>query len=110
MCDSQRPLKTTVVTLIFITAALRVAAFSLLGPFEPWMDRTNNLRVPGDIGGPMKIDEEHRWNTPVITYGFDQSFVNYFGSNGIAAVENAFAVLNNLPPASQTIPAITPPK
>ena len=77
--------------------------FSLLGPFQPWMEYTNGLRQPGDIGGPMGITNGYRWNVPVVTYGFDQSFLDFFGSNGVAAVESAIQILNNLPPASQIV-------
>ena len=48
----------------------------------------------------MAINEEYRWNVPVVTYAFDQSFLEYFGSNGVAAVEQAIGVINDLPPAS----------
>jgi hypothetical protein len=83
-------------------------AFSLLGPFESWMEYTNGLRQPGDIGGPMNITNEYRWNVPVVTYGFDQSFLDYFGTNGVAAVESAIQILNDLSPASQIVPTIFP--
>ena len=78
-------------------------AFALLGPFESWMQATNGVREPGDIGGPMDITNEYRWNVPVLTYGFDQSFLNYFGTNGVTAVASAIQILNNLPPASQIV-------
>jgi len=52
------------------------------------------------IGGPMSIGNGYRWNVPVVTYGFDPSFVEYFGSNGVADVESAIQILNDLPPAS----------
>jgi hypothetical protein len=111
-------------------------AFALLGPYEQWMQSSNNFRVsinffpvnfdnapsvqtvgaatvfydgmPGYIGGPMSISNEYRWNTPVVTYGFDPSFLNYFGTNGVAAVKNAIAVLNDLPEASSLIPTNYP--
>lgn len=51
----------------------------------------------------MDITNEYRWNVPVVTYGFDQSFLDYFGTNGMAAVESAIQILNNLPPASQIV-------
>ncbi|MGI8965771.1 MAG: hypothetical protein ACR2H1_06740, partial [Limisphaerales bacterium] len=57
-------------------------------------------RLGGDIGGPMNVGEEYRWNIPFITYGFDDSFVTYFGSNGVAAVDQAIATFNDLPPMS----------
>jgi hypothetical protein len=79
----------------------RAAAFALLGPYEPWMQYTNGLRRPGDIGGPMNIGNGYRWNVPIVTYGFDHSFLDFFGSNGVAAVESAIQILDDLPPASQ---------
>src|SRR5665213_2010024 len=88
--------------------ALRSSAFSLLGPYESWMQPSNGFRAPVDyyyggpgvIGGPMCISNGYRWNVPVVTYGFDQSFLNFFGTNGVAAVEGAIQILNDLPPAS----------
>lgn len=90
----------------------RVEAFALLGPYETWMQPTNgfglptaflSLTVPGNVGGPMCISNGYRWNVPVVTYGFDQSFLNFFGTNGVAAVEGAIQVLNELPPASSVV-------
>jgi hypothetical protein len=92
-----------VVFLLGIAHTPRLQALSLLGPYADWMDVTNAFRQPGDIGGPMAIDEGYRWNVPLVTYGFDQSFLDYFGSNGVAAVEAAITVINNLPPASAVI-------
>src|SRR5437867_1892938 len=70
-------------------------AFSLLGPYAPWMDEAKSFKQPGrDIGGPMNSDEGYRWNAPVVTCGFDASFLEYFGSNGvdkIAFVRHPFA-------------------
>lgn len=74
--------------------------FALLGPYADWMDSTKNFRLPGEVGGPMNISEGYRWNVPVVTYGFERSFLDYFGSNGVAAVEAAVALINQLPPAS----------
>ncbi len=85
--------------LAFSTAPVR--GFSLLGPYTPWMVPQLGFAEPGDIGGPMNLGEEYRWNVPVLTYAFDQSFVDYFGSNGVAAVESAISILNNLPPVSE---------
>jgi len=83
---------------------IRAVAFSLLGPYADWMDIQKGYAQPGDIGGPMNIGEGYRWNIPIITYGFSRSFLDYFGSNGVAAVESAIAVLNQLPPASTVDP------
>ncbi len=84
-------------------SAPSASAFALLGPVQPWMQTTNGVIFPGDIGGPMCISNEYRWNVPVVTYGFDQSFLDYFGTNGVAAVESAIQILNDLPPASQIV-------
>ena len=82
--------------------------FSLLGPYAPWMTPQIGFALPGDVGGPMNLGEEYRWNVPVLTYAFDPSFVEYFGSNGVAAVESAIAILNALPPVSQDNPTNYP--
>jgi hypothetical protein len=89
--------------LLLPTVAPRVQAFSLLGPYADWMVESNGYRLAGDIGGPMNLNEEYRWNVPTVTYGFDKSFVDYFGSNGVAAVESAIQILNDLPSASNTV-------
>ncbi len=64
------------------------------------MQSTNGVLWTGDIGGPMDLGSGYRWNVPVITYGFDASVLDYFGTNGVAAVESAIQMLNELPPAS----------
>ncbi|HEX4264380.1 MAG TPA: hypothetical protein VH597_08575 [Verrucomicrobiae bacterium] len=88
--------------LLFLFFTQQTKAFSLLGPFENWMTVTNGFMVsPSDLGGPMDITQGYRWNVPVITYAFDQSFIDCFGTNGVAAVEGAIQILNDLPPASQ---------
>ncbi len=86
--------------LLWMLLPAQVRAFSLIGPYASWMDVSKGYRQPGDIGGPMNIGEGYRWNLPVVTYGFDRSFRDYFGSNGVAAVESAFQVLNQIPSAS----------
>jgi hypothetical protein len=91
---------TTLAALLLCFFVVRSSAFSLLGPYANWMQPTNNFRMPGDIGGPMDITEGYRWNVPVLTYGFDRSFVDFFGDQGVAAVESAIQILNDLPPAS----------
>jgi hypothetical protein len=90
--------------LFCLVAGVRSAsAFALLGPFAPWMTPQLAYQDGVSIGGPMDIDEGYRWNVPVITYGFDQSFLDFFGTNGVAAVESAIQILNDLPPASQIV-------
>jgi hypothetical protein len=93
--------------LLMVAMAPAVKAFSLLGPLKPWQDTRKGYNLPGDIGGPMGRDEEFRWNTPVLTYAFDKSFLEYFGVRGVEAIEAAFAILNALPPASEMSPNLT---
>lgn len=106
------------ILLAVCATVLSASAFSLLGPpkgaasgfiGDPWQEdgyggRTQGLgysRADADIGGPMLPFEAYRWNLPVITYAFDLSFLRYFGTNGVAAIEEAMAILNALPPASR---------
>lgn len=84
-------------------------AFSLLGPFDPAYQTpdigynlpTTIISEVGDLGGPMNSGEEYRVGSPVLVYGFDATFVEFFGDAGVAAVESAVAVINNLPQVSQ---------
>ncbi len=81
------------------------SGFTMLGPFADWMTKDLGYNVQHGMGGPMNIGENYRWNIPVVTYGFDQSFLTYFGSNGVREVESAIELLNDLPPASLIDPA-----
>jgi hypothetical protein len=91
---------TTLAILVILGLAPRANAFSLLGPYADWMTQSHGYRQAVDIGGPMNLNEEYRWNVPTVTYAFDKSFLDYFGSNGVAAVESAIQILNDLPSAS----------
>jgi hypothetical protein len=85
--------------------------FALLGPLanggDSWQVPTIGYGQPyteyfapggpvnlGDIGGPKNLGEGYRRNTPVIYYTYDANYLNYFGSNGVAAVDGAFAIMN----------------
>ena len=70
--------------IILFASTVESHAFALLGPVAPWMQATNGVIQSGDIGGPMDIGSGYRWNVPVVTYGFDKSFLDYFGTNGVA--------------------------
>src|SRR6185312_17173619 len=95
------PVQGLCVAFLLAAGVRSVSAFALLGPFAPWMSAPLAYQLPGAIGGPMKIGEGYRWNVPVITYGYDKSFTNYFGSNGVVEAESAIQILNSLPPSSQ---------
>lgn len=72
-------------------------AFSLAGPVgnggDDW--QTGELGY-GGINAPKNLGEEYRRNTPVMYYAFDAQFYGYFGTDGMAAVDKAFAVMNSL--------------
>jgi hypothetical protein len=104
------------VVLLQLVLAARAYPFALLGPLknrangapDPWQGRPYagkpaglGYELTGDIGGPMFLGERYRWNVPVVTYGFDPSFLGYFGVRGVEAVEQAIATLNAIPPAGE---------
>ena len=85
------------------------SAFSMLGQFDSWQLDTMSYQTlfngfnegPGSwsdapLGGPMNLGEEFRVNREKINYAFDQNFLDYFGSNGVYAVDQAMAILNGL--------------
>lgn len=83
--------------LMMLTLSVeRATAYVFLGPFEPWQTPEIAHNLGGDLGGPHNLGEEFRRNTPVLYYTFDQNFLDFFGSNGVAAVEEAFAIMNSL--------------
>ncbi len=88
---------------IFGLAALSLSAqaFSLLGPSlnsdATWQTLSLGYNIPGpDSGGPKALGQGYRRNVGTIYYGFDQNFVVFYQSNGMAAVESAFGVMNAL--------------
>jgi hypothetical protein len=108
---------------MFLASVGNLSAFALLGPFKTdasvtgrnWQAPAYGGRPQGlgyttagtSIGGPMFAFEAYRWNVPTITYAFDSTFLRYFGPKGVAAVEEAIAILNALPPASQMDATLT---
>jgi len=91
--------------------AQAVSAYSLLGPVafgdDAWQvtligynPLPNGSAVPylldGLLTGPKNLGEEYRRNTRVMYYAANANFLDYFGSNGVAAVDSAYAILNNV--------------
>jgi hypothetical protein len=71
--------------------------FALLGPRDTWQINTLGYDPQGDLGdlgGPKNLGEEWRWVLPEITYAFDPSFINFFGTNGVQAIEDAIFLFN----------------
>ncbi len=77
-------------------------AFSLLGPItgnaaiSPWQTFQNGYNFPSDIGGVMNRGEGYRWNVPVLYVAFDDSFIEYFGNQGVNEAESALRTFNTL--------------
>jgi hypothetical protein len=75
-----------------------VWAFSLGGPIanggDSWQSPVIGYAVQGDLNAPKNIGEGFRRNTPVMYYAFDANFVDFFATNGQAAVQSAFDILN----------------
>jgi hypothetical protein len=100
--------KSLAISVVLFVGGIGAHAFSLLGPITAWQIPSLNYLSPytsislsGDEGGPMNLGEEYRWGSPVLVYGFDSTFVEYFGPAGVAAVEAAMKILNELPDVTQ---------
>lgn len=85
---------------LLVCAVAPAMGFSLLGPNnETWQVPSigyNPLPWDGLATGPKNLAEEYRRNIPVLYYSFDAGFVDYFGSNGVYAVEQAMKIMNGL--------------
>src|SRR5262245_17132637 len=97
--------------LLLVGWATWVEAFSLLvpptTPATTWQVQAIGYQFGGDIGGPGNIGEEYRWNVPSITYAFDDSFLNFFGQQGVEAVEQAIGIINTLGKVSDFTPDLS---
>jgi hypothetical protein len=75
-------------------------AFSPAGPIgnggDSWQQPVIGYGLGGDLNAPKNLGEEFRRNTPGMYYAFDANFLDFFGSNGVVAVDAAFTILNNL--------------
>ena len=114
--------------LVCLLAGLQSAsAFSLLGPKEGFQTETlgyliieGETTVPSDnpLGwtiftpsdfspSPKNIAEGFRWCIPTLYYAYDETFLNYFGADGVAAVDAAVAMLNSLTNVSSFTPDLS---
>jgi len=82
-------------SLLVFFVSIRCGAFALLGPLQSWQIPILGYDIRDEVGGPQNLGEEYRWNVPVITYAFDSSFVEFFGTNGERAVEEALGMITN---------------
>ena len=85
------------VMMLVVFTAPRGYSFALLGPSPAtgqtnpaidWQNSANlDFNIAGiEIGGIVNIGEEYRWVTPEVTYAFDESFLNFFGQEGVPAL------------------------
>lgn len=96
--------KLVVMGWLLWSAAGSAWAFSLLGPYKGWQTQGLGYQLPGDIGGPMTLVEDYRWNITNVFFAMDASFLNYFGARGEQEINKAFDILNALPAASAMTP------
>jgi hypothetical protein len=79
-------------------------AFSLKGPPVGGVaGNPDNYQVPAlfynlatDLGAPKQEGQEFRRVTPILYIACDDTFKGFFGDRGIAEVDKAFAILNNV--------------
>jgi hypothetical protein len=100
-----RSVKRVFPVLMLAATAVCAHAYSLLGPLDTWQIQRisygHDEPVFPDLGGPMNIGEEYRWNMKTVTYGIDPDFMSFYGERGAEEVRKAFAILNDLPPFSK---------
>ncbi|MDG2213837.1 MAG: hypothetical protein P8M70_08415, partial [Verrucomicrobiota bacterium] len=102
----------TLITLLLLLISFSAEAFVLVGTavnngnatsgnLENTFDTNGSGGVVAganlidDLGTPKRLGEFYRWNTPYLAYGFDDSFVQFFGVAGMNAVNDAMRVLND---------------
>ncbi|MBL9136948.1 MAG: hypothetical protein JNK85_13840 [Verrucomicrobiales bacterium] len=101
-----RFLRAIVIGMLALAAVPGARGFALLGPFDDYQtaelyyDPNPTIYNFDDIGGPQNLGEEYRWGIPTIYYAYDSAFLEYFGQDGVDAVEKAIKVFNDLPAAS----------
>jgi hypothetical protein len=66
----------------------------LLG--DAWQVQSDGYGTPRDLVTPKNLGEEYRRNVPVVYYACDESFLDYFGGDGLTALDTTFATLNNV--------------
>jgi hypothetical protein len=104
--------KTIWIAALLLATTHLAPAFVLLGPSGAQGNVAKDWQLPGQndgweigyttdsIGAPVYPWEAYRYNVPVLYYAFDQAFIEFFGTNGIKAVDAAMRILNELPAAT----------
>ncbi|SVD89014.1 uncharacterized protein METZ01_LOCUS441868, partial [marine metagenome] len=78
---------------VFLALKSEGRSFVLIGPADA--NETAQFNYTDPWGAPKDIKRFFRWNFPDFAYSFDASFVNYFGPEGMAAVDDAVNVIND---------------
>ncbi len=93
--------------LAIVAGAQSALGFALIGPPVPSGSDAYQIQDIGyNVGGgeqgtPRLIKEEYRRNTPVVYYAYDESFWEYFNTNGVQEIDKAFAIYNRVGKYSQ---------
>jgi hypothetical protein len=100
-----RILKNIICAMLGLAAIQHASGFVNTGPaqaFEiPALDYiTQYWYDDTEMGAPQNFDEGSRLNVPILTYAYDATFLEFFGTQGVAAVDAAMAEMNKLPAAS----------
>lgn len=94
-----RMLKQILLVTLVVLSGTRAWSFALLGPNneafqDPVIGYNPNIYYDQLPTAAKNIGEEYRWNKPVLYYSITENFWEFFGSNGVAAIDSAFAVFN----------------
>lgn len=82
---------------LLLCGSQSVFGYALLGPDnEGYQVGALGYFVFSDVGTPKNFGQGYRWNTPTNYYAYDETFLEYFGSNGVVAVDSAFNMFNTL--------------
>jgi hypothetical protein len=96
--------------LAFAVGAQSAFGFALNGPTDiagtpdSYQGLTPNIGYNvggGEDGNPKTLFNEYRRNTPVVYYAVDQNFWQSFSTNGVSAIDQAFAMYNSVGKVSQ---------
>ena len=94
-----RLLKKTWWIILLAAGTQSAPGFALLGNREPY--HISALGYSGDFSDqPKNLDQGFRWTIPKLYYTYDASFLNYFGTNGVASVDAGIQIINDLPNVS----------
>ncbi len=73
-------------------------AFSLGGPIanagDAWQLQVIGYGLAFDLDAPKNWGQGYRRNTQTMYYAVDANFADFFGTNGLTAIQSSFAILN----------------